>query len=396
MLAAGLAGQPRSLDSASRAALRPPTITSNVRPRLSNRLLVRLAVSAAAALSVGSPAGAARSEPTKLLVRFNTHASDRANAVLLRNAGAEDLGEIPHIGVHILSVPAGEKLKALGIFKQDAQVDFAEDDAAATTADVTPNDPVDAGDWPNAIPQVARAWDNTTGSPLVVAVLDTGVNPVSDLGGAVLPGRDFAYNDSIPDDVNGHGTAVAGIIAARGNNGIGVAGLCWSCQILPVKVMNDSGMGSSSTIASGIVWAADQGAAIINMSLAGYSDSASEEAAVNYARSKGVVVVAAAGNNSNQVKTYPASIPGVISVAATDMNDQLYSFSTFGSWVTLAAPGCKRSVTRLDGAYDWFCGTSEASPFVAGTVALALSFHPGLSPDGVRDVLVQPAGAHTC
>jgi subtilisin family serine protease len=159
------------------------------------------------------------------------------------------------------------------------------------------------------------------------------------------------------------------VIAARGDNGEGVAGVCWTCLIMPIKVLDANGSGTASSIADGIRWAADHGANVINMSIVLSGPDADVASAIVYAHDKGVMVVAAAGNAGNGDATYPASYPFVVSVAATDDSDQLYPWSTHGTWVTLAAPGCTMT-TALGGGFSAFCGTSAAAPLVAGLAAL--------------------------
>ena len=216
-------------------------------------------------------------------------------------------------------------------------------------------------------------------------MIDTGVDAShEDLGGRVLPGFNEITQTTNAADDYGHGTEVAGMIAATGNNGIGVAGSCWSCKILPVKVLDSSGSGWTSDIANGIVWAVDHGANVINLSIGGSPDPA-VSTALNYATAHNVFVAVAAGNNGSNSTTasypggYGISKAGVVSVGAIDYNRQLYSFSNYGPWVEVAAPGCELTTT-MDGGYGSMCGTSAATPQVAGAAALALSFDPSLTP----------------
>lgn len=239
---------------------------------------------------------------------------------------------------------------------------------------VVPNDPLWAASWSLAKVGAPEAWRSTTGSPdVIVAVLDTGIDAQHpDLRGAVLPGWDAVNEDADASDDHGHGTAVAGIIAARSNNGEGVTGACWRCALMPVKVIAADGTGSASDIAEGIVWAADHGATVLNLSfvLSGYDGAVA--GAIDYARAKGALVVAAAGNAGNGDPTFPASHPGVIGVTATDAGDGRYPWASYGSWVAVAAPGCSQS-TFPGGGYGEFCGTSSAAAFASGIVALVRS-----------------------
>ncbi len=204
----------------------------------------------------------------------------------------------------------------------------------------------------------------------MVAVVDSGVDPSQpDLQGAFVPGADFADSSGSTADQYGHGTMVAGVIAARGNNGQGVAGACWTCLIMPVKVLDATGQGTSANVAAGIRWAAAHGANVINLSFVLSGPDSDVESAIAYAHQQGAIVIAAAGNAGTGDPTYPASYPFVVSVAATDSSDQLYGWSTHGSWVTLAAPGCTMT-TALGGGSATFCGTSAAAPLVSGLAAL--------------------------
>src|SRR5207249_1118948 len=155
----------------------------------------------------------------------------------------------------------------------------------------------------------------------------------------IAPGLDVVNGDSYPSDDNGHGTMVAGIAAAAGNNALGTAGVAWDATILPVKVLNAQGSGTDADVATGITWAADQGASVINLSLGGPSPSPVLEDAVDYARSKGALVVCAAGNAGWERPMYPAAYAGALAVTATNWSDDVAWFSNWGSWVDLAAPG---------------------------------------------------------
>ncbi len=244
--------------------------------------------------------------------------------------------------------------------------------APALPLAISPNDPEWSEQW--ALRQVGApaAWALLPGSarPVVVAVVDSGVDPSQpDLQGALVPGADFADSTGSTADQYGHGTMVAGVIAARGNNNLGVAGVCWVCLVMPIKVLDANGVGTGTGVAEGIRWAADHGAAVVNMSFVLNGPDPEVEAAVAYAHARGVLVVAAAGNAGSGNATYPAAFPMVVSVAGTDDTDQLYPWSSYGSWVTLAAPGCSMT-TALGGGFASFCGTSAAAPVVAGLAAL--------------------------
>ena len=332
----------------------------------------------------GSAAGA-------WLVNLRPGVSDTAAARLVAAAGASELGRIDGLGVRVLHVPAVNSLRAIRALAADGAVLSVELDGTAQ-ATVAPRDPGWDKQWGPKKVRAPEAWDFTTGArSSVIAIVDTGVDAGQpDLRGRVLAGRDFQNNDANARDDNGHGTAVAGVAAAAGNNGTGIAGMCWKCRILPVKVLNSNGSGSHSNIAAGIVWAADRGSDVINLSLATPTDAAVIADAVAYARRKGSVVVAAAGNEGSRRKFYPAAYPGVLSVAATNSADRLYSWSNKGSWIKLAAPGCAYT-TRRGRSWSWWCGTSFAAPVVAGTVALVKSLRPGMSRAGLKSAVLGTA-----
>jgi subtilisin family serine protease len=261
----------------------------------------------------------------------------------------------------------------------------------AAAAAVQPNDPAWPSQWAQRLIGLPQLWEVTTGDPeIIIATIDTGVNPIPELEGALAPGWDFVENDSVPQDTHGHGTRVATVLAARGNNGIGLAGHCWRCRVMPVRVtVGDSA--SPERIARGIYWAVAHGARIINISLTHLgSPDPTEELAVRHAIDSGVLVVAAAGNAGNEAMQYPAGYRGVLSVGATDDADKLYFWSTRGPWVTLTAPGCQ-VVTDAVTPPGTICGTSFTPAVVAGVAGLLLSRNPSLTINQVRDVLMSTA-----
>jgi hypothetical protein len=235
---------------------------------------------------------------------------------------------------------------------------------------VVPSDPL-ATSWTYAAANLPAAWDVTTGSDAVaVAIVDSGVDATHpDLAGAVDPGYDFVDRDSDTADLLGHGTAVAGIAAARANNGLGAAGACWGCRILPVRVLGVEGFARLTTMALAIDYAVEHGAAVVNLSLYGENRNGALEASLRRARAAGVVVVAAAGNEGTTTPEYPAAYPDVLGVAATEEGGGLAVYSSRGDWVKLAAPGCTPT-TQLGGGFGAGCGTSGAAPVVAGIVGL--------------------------
>jgi type VII secretion-associated serine protease mycosin len=229
---------------------------------------------------------------------------------------------------------------------------------------------------------------------VIVAVIDSGVDLTHpDLAANILPGNDFVDGDNVPQDLNGHGTHVSGTIAAA-LNGIGIVGVAPNVKILPVRVLNSAGSGSTADVASGIIWAADHGASVINLSLGGAGDSSDVHAAVDYAIQKGVLIIAAAGNHAKtepNIPTYPAAYPEVLTVAAVDSNNGHAYFSNFGGYVDVAAPGVSIFSTYMNGRYAIGDGTSMASPHVAGLAALIRSYHPDYSVLQVIDAIEKTA-----
>ena len=255
----------------------------------------------------------------------------------------------------------------------------------------TPNDALYGQQWHLPRVNAPLAWNLQKGLPSTkIAILDTGVDTSHpDLAAKLLPGKDFINNDNDPNDDHGHGTHCAGIAAAITNNSIGTAGLGRNCSILPGKVLSGSGSGSFDAMDQAIIWAADQGAKVVSLSLGAVgADLPSSQAAVNYAIGKGTIVIAAAGNNGNQTKFYPAALQNVVAVASSDPNDTRSGFSNFGDWVHVAAPGSGIMSTTKGGGYGFSSGTSMACPVVAGLAGLVFS-QAGLStsPIAVRNYI---------
>jgi len=222
----------------------------------------------------------------------------------------------------------------------------------------------------------------STDAEVLVAILDTGIDEKhEDLAGKVVASINFSGSQTA-SDVNGHGTHVAGIIAAITDNSIGVAGIAPNARLLNVKVVDDNGVVWSSTVARGIIWAVDNGAKVINMSLVIPTSSPALEQAIDYAWSKGVVLVAGAGNNIKSVPVYPAYYPEVIAVAATDVGGNLWSKSNYGDWVDVYAPGVDIYSTLPGNSYGYQSGTSMAAAYVAAVAALALTTVTDANGDG--------------
>ena len=233
-----------------------------------------------------------------------------------------------------------------------------------------------------------EVWARTTGSPdVVIATVDTGVDAsIQDLQGQLVPGWDFVANDAVPRDTVGHGTHVASVMAAAGNNGTGSPGTAGAAAIMPVRITKD-GNATGPQIAQGVYWAIAHGARIITIGLNSGDANFDEAAAMRYAREKGVLVIASAGNTGTTALRYPASYPGVLPVAATNDSNLLYFWSSRGTWVPLAAPGCQLVLDSAVGP-GTLCGTSFTPAVVAGIAGLMLSVKPSLTPDEIVNTLV--------
>ncbi|MEB3329424.1 MAG: S8 family serine peptidase [Candidatus Sericytochromatia bacterium] len=275
----------------------------------------------------------------------------------------------------------------------DRNVDFVEPDMPMRAL-YLPNDPQLSLQWGLAKIGAPKAWDTTKGrgGPLV-AIIDTGVDASHpDLASQVLPGKDFVNRDDDASDDNGHGTHVAGTVAALGDNGAGAAGVAFEAKILPVKVLSARGSGPVSGIVDGINYAVARGAKVINLSLGSAFPSVALRTAVADAVRAGVVVVAAAGNSDTTDRMYPAGFPDVLAVGASTPQDTRASFSNHGDWVTIAAPG-QGIYAPYRGAYRSLSGTSMAAPHVAGAAALVMAANPSWSAAQVKQALEQSGDA---
>lgn len=310
----------------------------------------------------------------EILIEFKQESS-LTQAAILATIGAPAIDV--HSGGATLRLPKGVDVgRALAYLMRSGLVASAEPNFIAhAAADV--DDPAYPSQYGIVQTFCNAAWEREDGAPnVVVAVLDTGIDRNhAELQGRVLGGYDFVNGDADPADDNGHGTLCAGIIAAEANNGIGIAGVAYSSTLLPVKVLNNKASGDYGKIAQGIRWATDQGVHVISMSLAGSNSSNTLRSALDYANSRGVVVVAAAGNNGNKRRMYPAGYTSVVSVAAVDRRRRRPSYSNYGSWIDVAAPGDAIYSTYPGGTYRTANGTSMASAFVAGEAALLKGYY---------------------
>ncbi len=367
----------------------------------------------------GSPAAGAAYVPDRIVVKFKEGLSPAQAAQLHANQGAAVVDAIPELGAQILSVPAGQVEAQLAAYKANPNVEYAEPDYLAQPV-YEPNDPSygDGTQWGPQKIEAPLAWDYSKGdSSVVVAIIDWGVdlqhpdlatemwtnadeiadNGIDDDGNDYIDdvyGWDFANDDNDPQDDYGHGTHCAGIAAAATDNGVGIAGVAFDSSIMAVKVGDGStGKASYSDIAYGIMYAADNGAKVISLSLGGYAFSGFLEAVVNYAWDAGCVLVGAVGNNNKSDLFYPAAYDNVIGVSATDQDDAKASWSNYGSQVAVAAPGVSIYSTYWnDGStYAHMSGTSMSAPHVAGLAALLFAQDGGRSNAEVRSLIEDSA-----
>ena len=256
-------------------------------------------------------------------------------------------------------------------------------------------DPLLAQQWGLFAIGADHVWTTTTGQGVIVAVVDSGSGPHPDLAENLLPGRSIIGTVESQDgkdiDASGHGTHVAGIIAAVANNGIGASGVAPNAKILPIQVLDQAGQGDARDVAAGVRFAADNGARVINLSLGGATESSSLTQAITYANDKGVLVVAAAGNGGAADKPkWPASLDLTLAVTAVDQANNATTFDQRGDYIDLSAPGAN-IVSTAKGDYVTLSGTSMAAGFVAGAAALLFAAEPRVTNAQVRDILLRTA-----
>lgn len=355
----------------------------------------------------------------RILVRFRPDVAAEKIFAISEAYGVKKIRALDEINVFLFRIPAGQTVEEIRFaLERNPDVEFVEPDYALWITE-TPNDPHFKNQYAlnntgqeigtggpkgksKADIRAITAWDETKGlADTVIGVIDTGVDLLHpDIKNKILsPGRDFANDDFDATDDNGHGTHVAGIAAAETNNGVGVAGVAWNCKILPVKATDEEGNGYYSWMIDGIIWAVDNGADVINISLGGDAAATSLRDALKYAYDKGVVITASAGNDGGSV-SYPAAYDTYcLAVAATDYNDNRVSWSNFGSQVDVAAPGERvlslvptwypekiwRDPTAIP--YGYGSGTSMAAPHVAGLAALIKSLKPWLKADQIMNII---------
>jgi thermitase len=365
---------------------------------------------------ISSRARGPRYAPGQLLVRFKPSVSAPFVEATLARYGTEKIKKISQLNLYQVRIPdwASVEEMAYALSRNPDVLSAGPNYAAHITA--TPSDPLFKYQYalsntgqevgPPGSPsgtadadiKATAGWEETKGAAeTIIAIIDSGIDfDHPDLKNKIVsPSYDFANGDADPTDDNGHGTYVAGIAAADTNNDEGIAGVAWNCKILPIKVTDAKGSAWYADIIDGILWAADHGADVINISMGGNQSDDSLRDALKYAHDKGVVIAASAGNDDTAV-FYPAAYDAYcLAVAATDYNDARSYYSCFGPEVDVAAPGdwiistWPTYMVDLDEylPYVWADGTSSSAPYVAGLAALIRGLKPALTADEVMDVI---------
>ena len=298
--------------------------------------------------------------------------------------------EIGKTRIYIVDLPpSASETAVIQQLSRNPHLKFAELDQRVAPGLVT-NDPYAGSQWHLQKIGAQSAWDLSQGSGVTIAILDTGVDGSHpDLSAQMVSGWNFYDNNSNTSDVHGHGTAVAGAAAATTNNGAGVASVAGRSMIMPVRIADANAYASWSTVAQGLSYAADHGARVANISYVGVAGSLSVQNAAQYMKSKGGLVIVCAGNNGINENIAPNST--MIPVSATDSNDQLTSWSSYGNFVMISSPGQDIWTTTRGGGYQTWWGTSLASPVVAGTVALMMAAKPSAANTTVENFLYSTA-----
>jgi hypothetical protein len=347
------------------------------------RVLVAVVVSVMLLGSLTAASGQDPSGTASVLVKLVPGLTlDSQTAVITRNGGVE-VSSIPALRLHVVEVATAELMAVTTRYQSDPLVEHVEVNRVRVS-EAIPSDPLYTSQW--ALPRIG--WDSVFGALDVsgtakVAILDTGVDAHHpDLAGVVVPGASMFDSSMGMVDLSGHGTWLAGIVAAR-TDAIpmeGIAGVAFTgVQIMPVTVLNANGEGFDSDVIAGVIWAADHGADVILMAFSNPGFSPNLQDAIDYAWSKGAVIVAAAGNTASSEPTFPAGHRGVMGVAATDAADGLAYFSNAGQAVFIAAPGVDIQTTAIGDGYDVVSGTSTSAAMVAGAAALMKASDPSLS-----------------
>lgn len=347
----------------------------------------------------------------EFIVRFKGGVDRSRVAEINAARGVIVIEEIPQLSVYRLRLPQGVNLDAMmRTYRKHPSVEYAEPNYLGRGGDISPNDtffPIQwhlnntgqSGGTPDADIDAVEGWQITQGSPSVtVAILDTGIRSAHpDFQGRILPGYDFVNQDADPEADHPHGIMVTGILAANSDNAFAVAGVDHQAMLLPVKVLDSANLGTTFDLAQGLVYAADRGAHVVNMSLINYPPVGKMlDDALVYARDAGAILMACAGNGGvrDADRSYPGASPLTISVGATDLNDVRASFSGTGDALDVVAPGLN-VVTTADivtfDSYTRFSGCSAATPVASGTASLLLAVDENLTHERLRQIMIQSA-----
>lgn len=343
-----------------------------------------IALLATDALNATAGQGTAR-----LLLRPKRNVSERALQSVCASQGLRQIDAIRQIGVRVLVVSEERLPVVLAALKRNPGIEFVEVDEPIAP-ECTVDDQYYTNQWHLPMISAPEAWDTCAGSSqVVIAILDTGVDVKHpDLIPKLVPGWNMYDNNSNANDVQGHGTRCAGLAAACGNNRIGVASPAFNCRLMPIRVTDAYGNAYTSLMAKGLIWAADNGARIANLSFR-VSHLTTVWAGADYFRSKGGLVFVAAGNDHQDLAA--RDVPSIITVSGTDSTDRLASFSNYGAMIDISAPASGMYTTKRGSKYNAESGTSFAAPTAASVAALIMSVNPALTPDQVEAILKQSA-----
>lgn len=353
---------------------------------LGRAVAVALGLSVCGGGLMAAPADGKEWREGRILVQPKAGLPEAEMDKILTQHGGKAIGRLRNLGIHVVQVPAQAEDAVARALAKNPHVKFAEKDMLVDVTESIPDDPRYGDAWHLPKIQSSTAWNMATAEGVTIAILDTGVNIAHpDIAGQVVPGWNSVSRNTDTADIFGHGTKVAGAAAAATNNGIGVAAVGRDASIMPVRITNRSdGAAYWSDVANGLTWAVDHGADVANISYSA-SNSSAVTSAAQYMRNKGGVVVVAGGNDG----TDPGwnDNPSMISVSATTSGDGKASWSNYGSFIDVAAPGKGILTTTNSGGYSGVSGTSFASPVTAGVVALIMGANPDLSPDEVESIL---------
>ncbi len=342
--------------------------------------------------------GAGQQQIERVLVKFKSNASFEKRSIAIARHGLKEVGELKQIGVKMFNVPPGKAAREVATeinYLDRDLIEYAEADVPVP-ADNIPNDPYFVSQGDKVMMNLPAAWDLATGnSNVIVAILDTGVDcNHEDLAPLCIAGWNVVNNSSDTSDYYFHGTASAGVAAAAGNNGVGLAGGVWLSKIMPMRMAQPlSGCGDAcaygSDMAEAINWAADHGAKVISMSYATKNNRSVVNSAATYAKGKGALVFSSSGNTG--APSGFSDTPDLTIVGGASTPDSWEGYSTYGDDVDISAPSCSSVTTWIGGGYGGFCGTSNSTPEVAGVVALIRSANPTLTPTQVLNTLYSTA-----